>query len=550
MKRKIIVGILIIFFIFSMAVSFYNVKAYSGEIDPENYIYLPSIIYISGGEGKGTISLSSQATGYSISYQKVDITQSTYNNIQNKSKEASKYSEESEKTLEEKAENVTALLEEYQKLNSSGTAEQEAITEAYNKYNEARQDYNDYVDTVKANIDKLEKEYYALMPDYTSNWKSTTNSSNNVQLDFTSYTPGTVYFVLWAKITNGTNTYYDVSLYTSNITSNPSSEEEPDDTDGDWTDFTKAKIELKRDGVAGAMVQISGVTPKENSKYYLVITSSNSKPNVTSEDSITLEYNSDNKILKTSDRYEIARYVELNQELYASIIEVQNYEDEKIVIYGKKLERYAEPKYSDAFNLTHMTDGSDQIITTFTSSGVETRKMQIKVGKITDKSILQKIKNQDSSGFADLLTFAKSNNGIYNETHTTDEDSTLIEYNANSYTQRPALDVKGLEDGEYYFLYVKVDDENGKYIAQEAVTLSQASVYPDAWYLFFYGSSDFKWADFGDVSLNTGKNDVVDNTVAPGKIPQTGIHIALITVIVALIGAGTFSYIQYRKNNF
>ena len=156
MKRKIIAGILIIFFIFSMSVSFYNVKAYSGEIDPENYIYLPSIIYISGGEGKGTISLSSQATGYSISYQKVDITQSTYNNIQNKSKEASKYSEESEKTLEEKAENVTALLEEYQKLNSSGTAEQEAITEAYNKYNEARLDYNDYVDTVKANMDKLE----------------------------------------------------------------------------------------------------------------------------------------------------------------------------------------------------------------------------------------------------------------------------------------------------------------------------------------------------------------------------------------------------------
>lgn len=548
MKRKIIVGVFIIFFIFSMSISFYNVKAYNGEIDPENYIYLPSIIYISGGEGKGTISLSSQATGYSISYQKVDINQTTYNNIQNKSKEVSKYSEESEKTLEEKKKNVTALLEEYQKLNSSGTAEQEEITEAYNKYNEARQDYNDFRDTVNANIDKLEKEYYALVPDYTSNWKNTTTASNNVQLDFTSYTPGTVYFALWVKITNGANTYYDVGLYSQNITSNLSSEES-DDADGDWTDFTKAKFELKKDGTAGVMVQISGVTPKENSKYYLVITSNNSKPNVTSEDStekIMLEYNSDNKILKTSDRNKIARYVELNQELYASIIEVQNYKNEKIVIYGKKLERYAEPKYSDAFYLTHMTSDSDQIITTFTSSGVENRKMQIKIGKITDKSILQKIKNQDSSGFEDLLSFAKKNNGIYNETLSSDEGSSLIEYNANSYTKRPAINVKGLQDKEYYFLYVKVDDENGKYITQEAVTLSRADVYTDAWYLFFYGTSDFKWADFGDVNIDKTE----DNTTAPGKIPQTGLHIAIVTAIIALIGVGTFSYIQYRKNNF
>lgn len=548
MKRKIIVGMFIIIFIFSMSISYYNVKAYNGEIDPENYIYLPSIIYISGGEGKGTISLSSQATGYSISYQKVDINQTTYNNIQNKSKEVSKYSEESEKTLEEKKKNVTALLEEYQKLNSSGTAEQEEITEAYNKYNEARQDYNDFRDTVNANIDKLEKEYYALVPDYTSNWKNTTTASNNVQLDFTSYTPGTVYFALWVKITNGANTYYDVGLYSQNITSNPSSEES-DDADGDWTDFTKAKFELKKDGTAGVMVQISGVTPKENSKYYLVITSNNSKPNVTSEDStekIMLEYNSDNKILKTSDRNKIARYVELNQELYASIIEVQNYKNEKIVIYGKKLERYAEPKYSDAFYLTHMTSDSDQIITTFTSSGVENRKMQIKIGKITDKSILQKIKNQDSSGFEDLLSFAKKNNGIYNETLSSDEGSSLIEYNANSYTKRPAINVKGLQDKEYYFLYVKVDDENGKYITQEAVTLSRADVYTDAWYLFFYGTSDFKWADFGDVNIDKAE----DNTTAPGKIPQTGLHIAIVTAIIALIGVGTFSYIQYRKNNF
>ena len=125
-----------------------------------------------------------------------------------------------------------------------------------------------------------------------------------------------------------------------------------------------------------------------------------------------------------------------------------------------------------------------------------------------------------------------------------------IEYSSNSYTQKPAIELSGLQDEAYYFLYVKADDENGKYIEQEAVTLAQADVFSDAWFLFFYGSDDFKWADFNDVNVDSGTNNIVDNTIAPGKIPQTGLHVILATSIVAFTGVGIFSYIQYRKNNF
>ncbi len=87
----------------------YTVKAFSGELDPENYITLPSTIRIENKVGTGTINLSSSASGYTLSYQKVDITESQLNSMVAKNKEANEYIEENNKILKEKQENVTTL---------------------------------------------------------------------------------------------------------------------------------------------------------------------------------------------------------------------------------------------------------------------------------------------------------------------------------------------------------------------------------------------------------------------------------------------------------
>lgn len=623
MKKKFIVGIMLITFCFSIFSTYYKVSAYTGELDPESYIYLPETIYISDGIGTGTISLSSSASGYDISYQKIDITETTFNNIKNKSKELNDYIEENSNTLKEKEANLRTLQTEYKTLYNSGTATTEQLTEAQNKYNEAYEDYEKFYNTVSANITTLQNEFYSIIPEYTNSWTATTNTSNNVQLDFKNYT-GTAHFILWVKITNGTNTYYDMNGYSSEIkqdetisinrstasvkvdesiqltasssinskitwtssnsfiatvdanglvkgikegtavitakgsektatctiTVNSKNDTDPGDEQvGDWTDFTNAKFELKKDGVSKAIIEISNVTPKENRNYYLFINSNNSKPNVTSDISderIDLTYDSNKKIFKTTDSSRVAKYVELNQDLYVTVLETESYDNENIVLYGKKLERYDEPKYSDAFHATFMTYDTDQLVTTFTHSGENNRKMQIKVGKITDATILQKIKNKDSSGFASLLSFAKSNEGIYNKIVDADvNDSYAIEYCAGSgYSNgKDVIKLNGLKDDAYYFLYVKTDDENGKYITQEAVTLAQANVVDDKWFMFFYGSSDFQWADFGDTN--------VDDTIVKGELPHAGTKTIIWTsVIVILIGFGTFSYIQYKRNNF
>lgn len=495
MKKKILIVTILITFIASLFLNLYKVEAYTGEIDPENYITLPSTIYIKDKVGTGTVTLSSSASGYNISYQKIDITKEKSDSIRDKLKEVNDYIESSNKTQ----------------------------------------------------VEKLQKEYLALIPDYTSSWKTTTNSSNNIQLDFSDYT-GTAHFILWVKIDNGTNTYYDFMGYSSEIVEDK--KDTTTTTDGDWTDFSKAKFELKKEGISGALIEISGVTPKENSSYYLSITSDSSKPNVNgnvSDERISLSYDEDSKTFKTIETARVAKYVELNQDLYVSIVEGQNGLTDNVVTYGNKLTRFSEAKYSDAFYATFMTYDADQLVTNFTHNEDNNRKIQIKVGKITDTNILQKIKNKDTSGFSSLMTYAKSNAGIYNQTLNADSnDSYAIEYHADSgeANGNDVISLKGLEDKQYYYLYIKTMDENGKYISNEAVTLAQSSVYDTGgWYMFFYGSSDFKWSEWE----TTGE----DGTIAPSKLPYAGKEIAIFSgVIIVVLAGGIIAYKKYKKYNF
>ena len=79
--------------------------------------------------------------------------------------------------------------------------------------------------------------------------------------------------------------------------------------------------------------------------------------------------------------------------------------------------------------------------------------------------------------------------------------------------------------------------------------MAQADVLDNEnWYLFFYGSSDFKWADFGNVSNGGGTVTGGDNTIAPTILPKAGIEkIIYIGMGLLIIGAGIVSYKKYKK---
>lgn len=557
MKNKIISITIIFVLIITLFMPLCRVEAYSGEIDPENYINLPSAIWVENKVGTGTISLSSSANGYTISYQKIDVTKTELDNMKNKSEELSEYIETSNQEIKKKQDDLTTLQENYQKLQQDATSTEEQLTEARTNYETAYAEYSEYYQNIKTQVEKLQAEYLALIPNYTNSWKTTTNTTNNIELDFKDYT-GTAHFILWVKIDNGTNTYYDFMGYSTEIKEEkPNEEEKPTDENekqeeqqaGNWTNFKNAKFELVKDGISGAIVNVSNVTPNEKNTYYLYITNNANKPDISSladSDKMYFKYsNEDNKFI--ADSYKIAEKIELNQDLYAVVVEYNNAEGkDNIVSYGTKLTRFDEAKYNDAFHATFMTYDTDQLITTFTHAEANNRKMEIKVGKITDKSILNKIKNKDSSAFSELMKYAKSNKGIYDQILDADkDDSYAIRYDAGEGTTKnnSVIQLNGLQNEEYYYLYVKTDDENGKYISNEAVTLAQASTHDDGkWFMFFYGSSDFKWAEFG--------SEEIDDTKAPNVLPFAGVNNICI-VLLGLISVGGFvAYKQYKKYNF
>ena len=169
MKEKIISILILIIMVISILGSFSNeVVAYSGEIDPKNYITLPSLISIRDKIGTGTIRLSSSASGYTISYQKVDITKAELDSISAKVKEIKEYTKTSNETIKEKGDNLTNLKKEYEKLNSSGTATEEQLSEAREKYNTAYAEYKQFYNTVKTTTETKQKEYLAMIPSYTN----------------------------------------------------------------------------------------------------------------------------------------------------------------------------------------------------------------------------------------------------------------------------------------------------------------------------------------------------------------------------------------------
>ena len=327
-------------------------------------------------------------------------------------------------------------------------------------------------------------------------------------------------------------------------------------------EWANAKYSLVRDGNWSLNLEVSGgpvFDQDDDYRYYGVIKSNNTKPVVDGQNidgekysdiAFSLTYDNEKKVYRAGS---MAKYAELNQDLYLSIVRIKLSNTDgtgnSVMASGIKLERPTLSKYSDAFTDYNMcTYSSDIICPAFIHYSEYDRKMQIKIGKITDISILQKIQNQNVNGFADLLNYAKSSSAMYDKVVDTEKNSTMLEYTAGENYGNTLIDLKNVEDKAYYYLYVKTDSENGKYVSNEAVTLAQASV-PINWFLFFYGSSDFQWTDWGtDGNGVLNGNLTKDPTIPDGKLPQTGVSEGILAMIAATAILTGISFVVYSKN--
>lgn len=587
-----------------------TVSAHSVDLDPESLISFPFIV----SEGKGTITVKSSVTNYTLYYQNVEISNATYdeiNTIKKNGKAELSTIERQMNSLKEEYNNLKTIKDEkyttYQNAISNNLTEEQinvAKTEyetANTNYTNKVKEYNTKVDEYNAKVSQINNQVKDKLPMYNdSNWTKTTDGSFKVNLTQFS---GKKSFSIWAKLVTGTNTYYDQEIYSMNgtkptevsvtsvslnkstldikvgetatltATINPTNATnknvtwESDNTqiatvdtagkvtaikegtakitvktkDGNhtatcivtvskndgivWTDPSNIKFTVTED----FYLKVTGL--KEDGKYYGFI--SNGKIAPTVPDTGWIE--NENLPVTNKPGFSISKYLEKSGDIYVWIYETQivnNVRQNKCIIEAQKIERPALKKIGTRMKCYFLNEETSTHL--FEAYNYENaRKINVKIGKVTDKSILRAIKNRETDCLQKLLDYAKNADSIYT--------GTVPLGRSESITNK-----LNLVNDEYYYVYMVLDDENGKYFPVEDVSLYQALTYEKdgktSKNLFDYLNDNFKW--------NLGNDDTtIDNTTATGKLPQTGASIVIYVAITLVIVAGVIFAIKYKKYN-
>lgn len=587
-----------------------TVSAHSVDLDPESLISFPFIVSEGKGKITVKSSVTNYTLYYqnveisNATYDEINtIKENGKAELSTIERQMNSLKEEYNNLKTIKDEKYTT----YQNAISNNLTEEQinvAKTEyetANTNYTNKVKEYNTKVDEYNAKVSQINNQVKDKLPMYNdSNWTKTTDGSFKVNLTQFS---GKKSFSIWAKLVTGTNTYYDQEIYSMNgtkptevsvtsvslnkstldikvgetatltATINPTNATnknvtwESDNTqiatvdtagkvtaikegtakitvktkDGNytatcivtvskndgivWTDPSNIKFTVTED----FYLKVTGL--KEDGKYYGFI--SNGKIAPTVPDTGWIE----NENLPVTNKlgFSISKYLEKSGDIYVWIYETQivnNVRQNKCIIEAQKIERPALKKIGTRMKCYFLNEETSTHL--FEAYSYENaRKINVKIGKVTDKSILRAIKNGETDCLQKLLDYAKNADSIYT--------GTVPLGRSESITNK-----LNLVNDEYYYVYMVLDDENGKYFPVEDVSLYQALTYEKdgktSKNLFDYLNDNFKW--------NLGNDDTtIDNTTATGKLPQTGASIVIYVAITLVIVAGVIFAIKYKKYN-
>lgn len=587
-----------------------TVSAHSVDLDPESLISFPFIVSEGKGKITVKSSVTNYTLYYqnveisNATYDEINtIKENGKAELSTIERQMNSLKEEYNNLKTIKDEKYTT----YQNAISNNLTEEQinvAKTEyetANTNYTNKVKEYNTKVDEYNAKVSQINNQVKDKLPMYNdSNWTKTTDGSFKVNLTQFS---GKKSFSIWAKLVTGTNTYYDQEIYSMNgtkptevsvtsvslnkstldikvgetatltATINPTNATNKNvtwksdntqiatvDTAGKVTAIKEgtAKITVKtKDGnyTATCIVTVSKndgivwtdpsnikftVTEdfylkvtglKEDGKYYGFI--SNGKIAPTVPDTGWIE--NENLPVTNKPGFSISKYLEKSGDIYVWIYETQivnNVRQNKCIIEAQKIERPALKEIGTRMKCYFLNEETSTHL--FEAYSYENaRKINVKIGKVTDKNILRAIKNGETDCLQKLLDYAKNADSIYT--------GTVPLGRSESITNK-----LNLVNDEYYYVYMVLDDENGKYFPVEDVSLYQALTYEKdgktSKNLFDYLNDNFKW--------NLGNDDTtIDNTTATGKLPQTGASIVIYVAITLVIVAGVIFAIKYKKYN-
>ena len=292
----------------------------------------------------------------------------------------------------------------------------------------------------------------------------------------------------------------------------------------EWTDFSKATfewIDYTEKSHATPSLKINNVEFKEEYSYYAYLSHD---PNAI-ENPSSLTGLSDFEDWKSFSNGIIGiraleDVIETDGRIYIWIAEYQENEG-KVLLTSKEVERLEQlPLGRRIIGYIQNIDTKDSIYVNEPFSA-DSRSINYKIGEITNREMISKVINNESGALQELLNHAKNAQSL-------SQGTTKLQDNENS-----IIDGINLKDKAYYFVYYEAEDENGKYYPIEDIALMQALKLGDGWTLVDYTDDRFSFEQENNNQNNNQNNN--DDTVAEGKLPQTGETISICIAVTALI---------------
>ena len=217
--------------------------------------------------------------------------------------------------------------------------------------------------------------------------------------------------------------------------------------------------------------------------------------------------------------YNLNSIIETKGDIYVWIYEFDSESTPKMVVNAKKIERLEQLPIGERFSASFADDN-----TYIHCWEIDTeRKVNVKIGVVSDKNILEAIKNKQNNGYQKLLEYSKSAKSIYK--------GTLPQYNSKS-----VINSLNLVNGEFYYAYFELENQNNKYYPIEDVALYQGYIYGERKDLL----DEILWNGVDKKeptkTQKNGEKEKEDNTTATNKLPYTGMQSVIIASIALTIG--------------
>lgn len=318
----------------------------------------------------------------------------------------------------------------------------------------------------------------------------------------------------------------------------------------EWTDLSNIKYSIDVDEY-NYKIKFENIDYKENHYYYAFFTHNDEKLDIEKEENNKIK-NTKYMLYNGLESLKIDSEIELSGDIYLYIVEEQldysksdtSYTN-KILIEKEKITR-PEPKglTERIFNYYFVLGNTGKSTIFMREPFSEGRKLNIKIGKISDKTILNAIKNKETLGMTQFLNYAKQQ---------TDGKTYTVIGNGSTMLNAENIDIE-VNDGEYYYAYFSVDNENGKYVDVEDVMLYQPlTIDEEEPWLISMNDEKFKWYESDDstptVTPAPEEDGKDDTTIKTDKLPQTGVGIGLTLsiLLVALFGVVMFKKVRDYK---